>query len=124
MRGGRSTIVGSVPHRMLDPRVYRAAFAPLLLALVIAAFSLGDRPRPIQTTLAPDAFDGPRAFATLQRLVSRFPDRRPGDAGDDAVAAAIGRSFRGSFCNRGNGCSGVDVRRFKGETVAGERTLE
>jgi hypothetical protein len=109
---------------MLDPRVYRAAFAPLLLALVIAAFSLGDRPRPIQTTLAPDAFDGPRAFATLQRLVSRFPDRRPGDAGDEGVAAAVARSFRGSFCNRGKGCSGVVIRRFGGDTIAGDRTIE
>src|SRR5213078_2000605 len=124
MRGGRSTIVGSVPDRMLDTRVYRAAFAPLLLALVVAAFSLGDRPRPIQTTLAPDAFDGPRAFATLQRLVARFPERRPGDSGDEGVAAAVARSFRGSFCNRGKGCSGVVIRRFGGATVAGDRTLE
>src|SRR3954451_13133355 len=124
MRGGRSTIVGSVPHRMLDPRVYRAAFAPLLLALVVAAFSLVDRPRTIQTTLAPDAFDGPRAFKTLQRLAARFPERRAGDAGDMGVAASVERSFRGSFCNRGNGCSGVVVRRFEGETVVGERTLE
>src|SRR4051794_13870847 len=123
MRGGRSTIVGSVPDRMLDTRVYRAAFAPLLLALVVAAFSLGDRPRPIQTTLAPDAFDGPRAFATLQNLIGRFPERRPGDAADEGVAAAVTRSLRGSFCNRGKGCSAVVVRRFSGETIAGERTL-
>lgn len=109
---------------MLDPRVYRAAFAPLLLALVVAAFSLVDRPRPLQTTLAPDAFDGPRAFSTLQRLAGRFPERRPGDAGDVGVAASVERSFRGSFCNRGNGCSAVVVRRFKGETVGGERSLE
>src|SRR4051794_19730257 len=109
---------------MLDLRVYRAAFAPLLLALVVAAFSLVDRPRPLTTSLAPDAFDGPRAFATLQRLADRFPERRPGDAGDSGVAVSVERSFRGSFCNRGNGCSGVVVRRFEGETVVGKRSLE
>ncbi len=115
--------MGSVPERMLDPRVYRAAFAPLLLVGVVAAFSLVDRPRPIQTTLAPDAFDGPRAFATLQRLTARYPDRRPGDAGDEAVAGAVARSFRGSFCNRGQGCSGVSVRRFRAATITGDRML-
>src|SRR4051812_30979475 len=109
---------------MLDLRVYRAAFAPLLLALVVAAFSLVDRPRPLTTTLAPDAFDGPRAFGTLQRLAGRFPERRPGDAGDMGVAASVQRSFRGSFCNRGNGCSSVVMRHFEGETIDGKRTLE
>ena len=43
---------------MLDTRLYRAAFVPLVLALLVAAFALGERPRPIGTTLAPDAFDG------------------------------------------------------------------
>jgi hypothetical protein len=53
---------------MLDTRVYRAAFVPAVLALLVAAFALAGRPRPIGTTLAPDAFDGRRAFATLTEL--------------------------------------------------------
>ena len=32
--------------RMLDPRIYRAALVPVLLALIVGAFSLQDRPRP------------------------------------------------------------------------------
>jgi hypothetical protein len=35
---------------VLDARIYRAAFLPLLLAVLVAAFSLADRPRPIGTT--------------------------------------------------------------------------
>jgi hypothetical protein len=31
---------------VLDPRVYRAAFVPALLAVFVVAFSLEGRPRP------------------------------------------------------------------------------
>jgi phosphotriesterase-related protein len=44
----------------LDLRIYRAAFVPVLFAVLVVAFSLQDRPRPLETTLAPDAFDGAR----------------------------------------------------------------
>ena len=66
---------------MLNGRLYRAAFVPFVLALGIAAFSLTARSRPLTSTLAPDAFDGARAFASLQSLVREFPDRRPGSTG-------------------------------------------
>jgi hypothetical protein len=46
---------------MLDPRIYRAALAGVLLAVIVCAFSLGDQPAPARTTLAPDAFSGLRA---------------------------------------------------------------
>jgi hypothetical protein len=38
---------------MLDPRIYRAALIPIVFALIVGAFSLSDRPRPIGTTLEP-----------------------------------------------------------------------
>lgn len=95
--------------------------------MVVAAFSLMDRPRAIQTTLAPDAFDGAKAFATLQGLATQYPDRRPGDAGDARLALAVEKAFRASFCPRSRAsgdCSAVSVRTINGRTVAGERALQ
>jgi hypothetical protein len=79
---------------MLDVRIYRTAFVPVLVALVVVAFSLAERPRPIGTTLAPDAFDGRRAMRTLDRLAKQFPDRRPGSLGDDALGRQVGVELR------------------------------
>ncbi len=108
---------------MLDPRLYRAAFAPLLLAAVVAAFSLVDRPRPIQTTLAPDVFDGPHAFATLRSLAAEFPARRPGSAGDERLARLVALRLRSSFCEGGGACEAVRLHRFDARTIDGQRTL-
>ncbi|HEV2061549.1 MAG TPA: hypothetical protein VGR12_01745, partial [Solirubrobacteraceae bacterium] len=79
---------------MLDVRIYRTAFVPLLVALVVVAFSLAERPRPIGTTLAPDAFDGRRAMATLTQLEAEFPERRPGSLGDDALGRLVEERLR------------------------------
>jgi len=79
---------------VLDPRIYRAAFVPVLLAVLVAAFSLQDRPRPIGTTLAPDAFQGDRAALMLEDLAIKFPRRRPGDAGDEALARRVADELR------------------------------
>jgi hypothetical protein len=86
---------------VLDVRVYRAAFLPALVALFVAAFSLVDRPPPVTTSLDAEAFDGARAFGTadppprnsLRELVRAFPDRRPGSAGDRALAGRVARAL-------------------------------
>ena len=44
--------------RMLNGRLYRVAFVPFLLALAVAAFSLGSRPPALTSTFATDAFEG------------------------------------------------------------------
>jgi hypothetical protein len=90
---------------VLDVRVYRAAFLPALVALFVAAFSLADRPDPVTSPLAADAFDGERAFGaraplenSLSELARSFPSRAPGSAGDaalaDRVAETLGRPDR------------------------------
>lgn len=107
---------------VLNGRIYRAAFVPLLFALVIAGFSLGDRVGPLGSNLAPDAFSGARAFATLQRLAARFPDRRPGSAGDAGLAAEVARELRGLGSAARGGFS-VSIRRFRAQTIDGARTL-
>ena len=101
---------------MLDARIYRAALVPVLLAAIVCAFSLEDRPRPIRTTLAPDAFAARRAEQVLTAL-SATGGRRAGDAADAALARRIADAFRA--------IPGFEVSApsFEGETIDGERTL-
>ena len=105
--------------RMLDPRIYRAALVPVLLALIVGAFSLSDRPRPIGTTLAPDAFDGARARADARP--GRVGRRLPG-AGARATAAT--RPWRARLGRRASARwapTRSARRRFEAETVDGKR---
>jgi hypothetical protein len=102
---------------MLDPRIYRAALPPVLLALIVGAFSLSDRPRPIGTTLQPDAFSQQRAMADLDDLSRRFPARRPGDSGDAAMASRLAQTFRAMRSYQ------VTTPSFEGETADGMRRL-
>jgi Peptidase family M28 len=108
---------------MLNGRLYRAAFLPFLIALAVAAFSLTGRPEPLRSSLAPDAFEGQRAFAELNNLAGEFPRRRPGSSGDDALAAHIAQTLRGLGGAAGGGFT-VHTRRFEGQTIDGERELE
>jgi hypothetical protein len=107
---------------MLNGRLYRAAFVPFLIALAVAAFSLGSRPVPAATTLAPDAFDGSRAFSELRSLVARFPDRRPGGAGDEALAGYVERTLNALGGTAAGGFV-VHARHPEGQTIDGERRL-
>jgi Peptidase family M28 len=107
---------------MLNGRLYRVACVPFLLALAIAAFSLAGRPLPLIATLAPDAFQGGRAFAELKALAVRFPDRRPGSSGDEALARRIAATLEGLGGTAGGGFS-VRTHRFQAQTIDGERTL-
>ncbi|HLM85059.1 MAG TPA: hypothetical protein VK272_02595 [Solirubrobacteraceae bacterium] len=107
---------------MLNGRLYRAAFVPFLFALAIAAFSLSSRPSALRSTLAPEAFEGAPAFADLQRLTARFPQRRPGSRGDDELAAYVARALAGLGGTAGGGFS-VHTYHFQAQTIEGERTL-
>ena len=102
---------------MLDPRIYRAAFALVGLAILVVAFSLEARPRAIGTTLAPDAFDGNAAFTALGRYAEQFPVRRPGDGDDMGLAERVTRDL--SVLGPGT----VRTFRASGQTIDGEREL-
>jgi Peptidase family M28 len=108
---------------MLSGAIYRAAFAPFAVALAIAAFSLASRPAPLTSTLAPDAFDGQQALAETRQLAAEYPDRRPGGAGDERLAAHVAGVIEGLGGSAGGGFT-VRVARIAGQTSSGERSLQ
>ncbi len=107
---------------MLNGRIYRAAFLPLLLALAIAGFSLVDRPAPLGSNLAPDAFDGPHVVAELQSLSARFPDPRPGSPADRELAAYVAGQLHALGGTAGGGFT-VSTHTGTAQTIEGRRTL-
>jgi len=81
---------------VIEPRIYRAAFVPALLAVVVVMFSLESRPRPLAQGLAADVvFDGDQAATTTRAVLGVAEDRRAGTEGDRAVAALVEDRFRG-----------------------------
>jgi peptidase M28-like protein len=107
---------------VLNGRIYRAGFIPLLLALVVAGFSLAERPAPLSSNLVPDAFNGAGAFAELQSLAARFPNRRPGSSGDRELATYIARTLQG-LGGAADGGFAVATRSVSAQTIDGQRTL-
>jgi len=79
---------------VIEPRVYRAAFVPALLAVVLAMFSFESRPRPLSQGLAADVlFDGAQAAQLAGRIATDAPDRRAGSPGDRATAELVADAF-------------------------------
>ena len=79
---------------MIEPRVYRAAFVPALLAIVLAMFSFESRPRALPQGLAADVlFDGNQAADLATRIATESPDRRAGTRGDLATAELVADAF-------------------------------
>lgn len=79
---------------MGDARIYRAAFLPALLAVVLAMFSLGAQPAGRSSPLAPDAFDGVRAARVYEDFIRALPDRQPGSAGDMRAADLVEKRLK------------------------------
>src|SRR2546430_3176612 len=81
---------------MIEPRLYRAAFLPALLAAVIAAFSLEDRPPAVSQGLPADVlFDGGLASSRVGEIVHAAPDRRAGSPRGPPAAGPGGRALPG-----------------------------
>ena len=95
---GSSKIVGCRWWRprdpVIEPRVYRAALVPAILAFLLAMFSLESQPPPAEIDLAADIlFQGDSAAATAERIARRHPDRGPGTPGNEAVAELVATGF-------------------------------
>lgn len=102
---------------MLEPRFYRVGLMVVVLAVIVAAFSLQEPPRSVRTTLTADAFSGARAIATLDRLADAFPVRRPGDVADDQLAARVEQELRATGF-------AVSTTEHAGRTIDGTRDLK
>jgi len=102
---------------MLDPRIYRMGLVPVVLAVIVLAFSLNDQQGGLGTNLAPAAYSGGYAYATMNTLANAYPHRRPGSPGDRALASYIAGQFRGDGFT-------VSTDSFLGRTVDGSRSLE
>ena len=89
---------------MIEPRVYRAAFVPALLAIVLAMFSFESRPRALPQGLAADVlFDGNQAADLATRIATESPDRRAGTRGDLATAELVADAFAARGFSGGQG---------------------
>jgi hypothetical protein len=100
---------------LIEARVYRAAFIPALLALVLAMFSFQSQPRPLPQGLAADIlFDGHEAALLATRIATEQPDRRAGEPGDAATANLVARQLEA----RGFQPDQIERQRF---THAGRR---
>ncbi len=62
---------------VLNGRIYRAGFLPLLLALVVAGFSLTGRTAPLSLQPRPRRLRRRARLRPLQGLAQQFPDRAP-----------------------------------------------
>jgi hypothetical protein len=102
---------------MLDPRIYRTGLVVVALAAIVLAFSLNNQQGPLGTTLAPEAFNGQNAYATMTKLAAQHPDRRPGSRGDRAVGEYVAQQLRADGF-------AVSTAGFAGRTVDGTRRLQ
>src|SRR5215204_772714 len=79
---------------MIEPRIYRAAFLPAVVALLLVAFSFQTRPPALKQGLPGDVlFDADSAVTQAQELTRAAPDRRPGASGDREVADRARKAF-------------------------------
>jgi MFS family permease len=97
---------------VIEPRIYRAAFVPALLAVVLTMFSFQSRPRGLPQGLAADVlFDGTQAAQLAARIAAEAPDRRAGSDGDRATAMLVADTFETRGFAGGAGTRPV-VQRF------------
>src|SRR2546423_7674244 len=102
---------------MLDPRIYRTGLVAVVLAVIVLAFSLADQRSGASTTIPPEAFNGANAYANMVGLAHKYPNRRPGSFGDDALASDLATALRKDGFN-------VSTSVQNGRTADGTKALE
>ena len=78
---------------LINFRLYRLAFLPALLAVVVAMFSLEGAPSALEPVTPPTTFEGDRAAAVARQIANSAPERTPGSEGDAAVADLVADRF-------------------------------
>ena len=109
---------------VVNPRIYRTFLGLAAFAVIVFGFSFQGQPGALTTTLAPPSFAGvsgpARNPGTMQWLADHFPNRPPGSAGDNALAAYVA----GQFAAIGSDHQfSVSRTRFSAQTADGPRTL-
>lgn len=106
---------------MIDTRIYRAAFLPALVALVVTMFSLEPIPDPLASPDVAPIFDGGEAGRTARNILELAPERSPGSTGSTAAAEFVRQRFRG--IDGGNVSSQTFQGSFDGEDVDLENVI-
>jgi hypothetical protein len=75
-------------------RIYRQAFAPALVAVIVVLFSLQGHPDPLPPAVASAEFDQDAAAKIDRQIVDAAPERAPGSDGDRAIADMVEKRFR------------------------------
>jgi hypothetical protein len=96
-------------------RIYRAGFAPALLAVIVLLFALTAPPGPLPKVAAPAEFDEAAAARTARQIVAAAPDRAPGSDGDAAIADMVERRF--ADLSEGEVAKQEFEAKFEGEDV-------
>ncbi len=78
---------------MIDFRLYRAAFLPLVVSIVVVLFALQVPPAPVPGVVAPTEFNQTGAARLATRIAEQAPQRTPGSPGDAAIAELVQRRF-------------------------------
>lgn len=97
----------------------RVGIGALLLAVLIAAFSLARLPGPLKATLPAEIFDGAAGVRLTGTLADAYPDRRAGSPGDAALARRVQDELRRAVPQ-----ATIAVDAFQADTPDGPRTLQ
>lgn len=78
---------------MLDPRIYRAAFLPVIAVIAALMFSLEQAPRPLEGPISTPVFKGRESARLARSIATLAPTRTPGSVGDRAIADRVKETF-------------------------------
>jgi hypothetical protein len=101
---------------MVDPRIYRAVWVIVFVALIVFGFSLQSRPAAARTDLAPGVSFG-SAAASAETMAGDFGTVTPGSPADAQMAGYIAGQLR-----KAGGFS-VSTRSAVTRTPSGERAM-
>lgn len=90
---------------------------PVVLAVFVLAFSVSNQPGPLSSTLAPEAYSGANAYATMTTLAKEFPRRAPGSTADQELATHVASQLAKYQFS-------VSTQSFRAATADGRRTLQ
>lgn len=80
-------------RELIDFRLYRIAFLPALIAVIVVMFSLEGAPKGLEPGTLRGDFDGERAATLARQIANTAPDRTPGSEGDSRIADLVADSF-------------------------------